>query len=91
MHRGFGITNGLKGHQRSVICRTPDIAPCSEADCSKRSLSLARLPQVAPADLHVPILGQLAPAQLLLSDALEPGPLEIVRLNAALGGRPLRQ
>src|SRR6516165_6068871 len=31
------------------------------------------------ADLHVVILGQLAPAQLPRGDALEPGPLEIVR------------
>ena len=40
--------------------------------------------QVAPTDLNIPILDQLAPAQLPLSDALEPGPLEIVRLDAPL-------
>jgi hypothetical protein len=45
----------------------------------------AGLAQVPPADLHVPILGQLPAAQLPLSDALEPRPLEIVRLDAALG------
>jgi hypothetical protein len=28
--------------------------------------------QIAPADLHIPILGQLAAAQLSLGDALEP-------------------
>jgi hypothetical protein len=34
-----------------------------------------RLPQVPPAYLDIPILGQLPPAQLLLGDALEPGAL----------------
>ena len=34
---------------------------------------------------------QLAPAQLPLGDALEPGPLEVVRLIAALGRGPLGQ
>jgi hypothetical protein len=34
--------------------------------------------QIPPADLNIPVLGQLAPAQLPLSDALEPGPLEVV-------------
>jgi len=33
----------------------------------------------------------MAPAQLPLSDALEPGPLEVVCLDAPLGGGPLRQ
>ena len=47
------------------------------------------LAQVPPADLDIPIFGQLAAAQLPLGDALEPGPLEIVRLEAALGSRPL--
>jgi hypothetical protein len=47
--------------------------------------------QVAPTDLNIPILDQLAPAQLPLSDALEPGPLEIVRLDAPLVGRPLQK
>jgi len=32
-----------------------------------------------------------APAQLSLGDALEPGSLEIVRLDASLGGGPLGQ
>jgi hypothetical protein len=49
-----------------------------------------QLARVSPADLDVPNLAQLAPAQLPLCDALEPGPLEVVRLNAALGGGPLR-
>jgi hypothetical protein len=38
-----------------------------------------------------PILGQLPPTQLLLGDALEPGALEVVRLNAAFGRGPLRE
>jgi hypothetical protein len=42
-----------------------------------------------PADrdrlLDISILGQLAPAQLPLGDGLEPGPLEVVRLNASFG------
>ena len=33
----------------------------------------------------------MAPAQLPLSDALELGPLEIVRPDSALGGGPLGQ
>jgi hypothetical protein len=49
------------------------------------------LPQVAPADLDIPVRGQLAPAQLPLGDALELGPLEIVGFDAPLGGRPLRE
>ena len=49
------------------------------------------LEQVPPADFDIPILGQLAPPQLPLSDALEAGSLEVVRLDAALGGWPLRQ
>jgi len=47
--------------------------------------------QVSPADLDVPILGQLASAQLPLGHALEARPLKVVRLDAALGGGPLRQ
>jgi len=34
---------------------------------------------------------QLAPSQVPLGDALEPGPLEVVRLGAARGSGPLRQ
>ena len=49
------------------------------------------LAQVPPADLHVPVVGQLALAQLPLGDALEPRPPKVVRLDAALGGGPLRQ
>jgi hypothetical protein len=40
--------------------------------------------QVPPADLDIPVLSQLALAQLPLSSALEPGPLEVVRLDAPL-------
>jgi len=36
-------------------------------------------------DLHIPILGQLAPAPLPLGDALKPGLLEIVSLDAPAG------
>jgi hypothetical protein len=49
------------------------------------------LAQIAPVDLHIPVLGQLAATQLALSDALEPGPLEVVRFNGPLGSGPLRQ
>jgi hypothetical protein len=49
------------------------------------------LSQIAAADLDVPVLSQLAPSQLPLGDALEPGMLEVVRLEAALRGRPLRK
>jgi hypothetical protein len=47
--------------------------------------------QIASGELDVTVFGQLAPAQLPLSDTLKPGPLEIVRLDAALGRGPLRQ
>jgi hypothetical protein len=36
---------------------------------------MAALGPIPPADLDIPVLGQLPPAQLPLSDALEPGPL----------------
>ena len=42
-------------------------------------LGLERLAQVPSADLDIPVLGQLAPAQLPLGDALEPGALELVQ------------
>jgi hypothetical protein len=35
-------------------------------------------------------LGQLAPAQFPLGDALEPGPLAVVGVDAALGDGPVR-
>jgi hypothetical protein len=41
--------------------------------------------KIPPADLDIPVLGQLAPAQLPFGDALEPGPLEIISLDAPLG------
>ena len=44
-----------------------------------------------PADLHVPILGQLPPTDLPLGDALEPGTLEIVGLDAPLRRRSFGQ
>jgi len=47
--------------------------------------------QVPPADLDIPVLGQLAPAKLPLGDALEPGPPEVVRLDVPLAGGPLGQ
>jgi hypothetical protein len=54
------------------------------------TVSQLRLAQVSSADLHVPILVQLAPAQLPLGDALKTGPLDVVRLDAPFRGRPLR-
>jgi len=60
--------------------------PTHDRDASSQSSA-----QVPPADLDIPILGQLAPSQLPLGDALEPGPLEVVRLDAPLRGPPLRQ
>ena len=53
--------------------------------------ALKRSAHIPPVDLHIPVLGQLAPAQLPLGDALEPGPLEIVGLHALFGGGPLRE
>jgi hypothetical protein len=46
---------------------------------------------VPPADLHIPILGQLPPTELSLGDALEPGALELARLATPPGSRPLGQ
>jgi hypothetical protein len=43
-----------------------------------------RLTQIPPADLHVPILGQLALAQLPLGDALKSGPLVSTPLRPPL-------
>jgi hypothetical protein len=55
------------------------------------TVSTRRLAQVPPADLDIPVLGQLAAAQLPLSDAIEPGSLEVVGLDAAFGGGRLRE
>jgi len=49
------------------------------------------LAQIPSADLDIPVPGQLAPAQLPLSDALEPRSLKVVRLDAPLIGGPLRE
>ena len=49
------------------------------------------LAQVPPADLDIPILAQLAPSRLPCGTAFEPGPLEVVRLDALLRGGPFRQ
>ena len=49
------------------------------------------LAQIPRTDLDIPILGQLALAQLPLGDALKPGSLEVVRLNAPLRCGPFRQ
>src|SRR6516165_8212219 len=43
------------------------------------------LSQVPPADLYVTVLGQLPTAELPLNDALEPGPLQIVRPTQSSG------
>jgi hypothetical protein len=51
-----------------------------------RATGINPLAQIASADLHIPVLGQLAPAQLPLGDGLEPGPLEVVSLDTPLGG-----
>ena len=45
---------------------------------------LLPLAQVPPADLDIPVLGQLPPAQLPLGDAFEAGALEVVGFDAAL-------
>ena len=40
---------------------------------------------MVPADLDIPIVGQLPSAQLSLGNTLEPGPLEVVSLDARSG------
>jgi hypothetical protein len=51
---------------------------------SAMSLGFEPLAQVAPADLRVPVLGQLVQPKFPLDDALESGPLEVVRLDTPL-------
>jgi hypothetical protein len=51
------------------------------------NVSLTAPVEVPSADLHIPVLGQLPPAELALGDALEEGPLEVVRLGAGWGWR----
>ena len=43
------------------------------------------LAQIPPADLHIPILGQLAPSQLPFGDAVESSSLEVVSIDEAIG------
>jgi catechol 2,3-dioxygenase-like lactoylglutathione lyase family enzyme len=47
------------------------------------------LAQIAPADFHVAVFGQLPAAQFPLDDYLETRPLEMERLHASLGRRAL--
>jgi hypothetical protein len=54
-------------------------------------ISIWSLAQIPAGDLDIPIFAQLTPTQLPLGDALEPGPLEIVRLHTPLGCGPLGQ
>ena len=46
--------------------------------------------EAAPADLHVPVLGQLPLPEFALRDALEAGPLGVVGFDAPLGSGPIR-
>ena len=62
---------------------------CDGLEEVRWSAALA-LAQIPPADLNVPVVGQLTPAQLPLGDGLEPGPLEVVRFDAPFGGGPVR-
>ena len=59
---------------------------CGGLGEAPRTSALNRSAPVPPADLHIPILGQLASAQLPLGDALEPGPLEVVGFDTFPGG-----
>jgi hypothetical protein len=58
---------------------------------AERMSALSPSAQIPPANLHIPVLGQLTPAQLSFGDGLEAGPLEVVRSDAILGGGPLRE
>jgi len=62
------------------------------ADGENPTVRFWRLPQIPPADRHIPVLGQLPPAQLPLGDALEPAPLEAIGFDARLraGGHQKR-
>jgi len=42
------------------------------------------IPQVAPGDLDIAVLGQLPPANLSLGNQFKPSPVEVVRFKAAL-------
>jgi hypothetical protein len=56
-------TNGGCGSTAPVWGGPVDVGSC-------------HLAQIPPADLHIPILGQPAPTQLLLDEGLEQGALE---------------
>ena len=47
------------------------------------------LAQIPPAELHIPVLGQLPPTDLSFGNALEPGPLSVAGFNTPLWGGPL--
>jgi hypothetical protein len=53
--------------------------------CPPRRPSFA-LAQIAPGDLDIAVIGQLAPAQFPLGGKLETGPPEVVSLQAAFRG-----
>jgi hypothetical protein len=44
-----------------------------------------RYPQIATGDLDIPVVGQLPAANLPLGNEFEPGPMKMVRFEAALG------
>jgi hypothetical protein len=48
-------------------------------------------PQVATGDLDITVLGQLTLTDLAFGDTLQSRSLQIISLDAPLGGRPIRQ
>src|ERR1700757_2055923 len=62
-------------------------SPCLPSPGERRRA----LAQVSPADLDIPVLGQLPPAKLSLGNALEPRPLKVVCFDASFRGGPLGQ
>ena len=73
----------FKGLQRVDLIRCPISWPVPTGS--------EYLAQVTPADLDISILGQMAPAQLLLGDTLEPGPLKVIAAYSPVAGPVVSQ
>jgi hypothetical protein len=81
----FLHTSNIRQHTR--LCTGPTLIAIIAA-FEPPPQALAYVPA---GDLDIAIFGQLAPAKLPLSDALEARPLQVIGLDAARGCRPLRQ
>jgi hypothetical protein len=87
----MAINCGLRRMTQHQVRTRSEVSGGSGRFGEVRLMSTCPLAQIPPADLHIPGLGQLAPTQLPLGDALKPGPLEVVCLNRPLGGGAFRE